>query len=155
SFGGPLAKNRAFFFGSYEGYRLRAGINIVEAVPSAAAWDRAVSSIAPLRPGFLSPTAVILPGKSTNADFAIAQLQTKHRVNEDAISGRLDLRLSDAWSSYVRVFHDQGTSDQPNNVAGQIIHTTANPTNAVFNLQGILSDRTTNELKIGYNGAPT
>jgi len=155
SIGGPIAKNRAFFFGSYEGYRLNAGINIVEAVPSAAAWSRAVPAIAPLRPGFLAPGAVILDGKSTNPDFDIAQIQTPQAVNEDSFSARLDLKFNDRWSSYVRVFRDRGLSDQPNNVAGQVIHTTANPSNAVFNLQGILSDRTTNEFKLGYNGAPT
>jgi carboxypeptidase family protein len=155
SIGGPLAKNRAFFFGSYEGYRLNAGINIVEAVPSDAAWVRAVPTIAALRPGFLAPGAVVLPGKSTNPDFDIAQIQTPQEVREDSFSGRLDLKLNDRWSSYIRVFSDHGTSDQPNNVAGQVIHTTANPRNAVFNLQGILSDRTTNEFKLGYNGAPT
>src|SRR5439155_233485 len=155
SLGGPIVKNRAFFFGSYEGYRLKAGINIVEAVPSAAAWSRAVPAIAALRPGFLEPGAVILDGKSTNADFDIAQIQTPQDVREDAFSGRLDLRFSSRWSSYIRVFRDQGVSDQPNNVAGQVIHTTANPSNAVFNLQGILSDKTTNEFKFGYNAAPT
>src|SRR5499427_5679256 len=155
SIGGPIAKNRAFFFGSYEGYRLKAGINIVEAVPSDAAWARAVPAIAPLRPGFLAPTAVILPGKSTNPDFDIAQIQTPQEVHEDSFSGRLDFKFNDRWSSYVRVFSDRGVSDQPNNVAGQVIHTTADPRNAVFNVQGILSDRTTNEFKFGYNGAPT
>ena len=55
SIGGPIAKNRAFFFGSYEGYRLDAGVNFVEAAPSDAAWSRAVPAIAPLRPGFLAP----------------------------------------------------------------------------------------------------
>ena len=155
SIGGPIARNRAFFFGSYEGYRLNAGINIVEAVPSAAAWARAVPTIAALRPGFLAPGAVMLDGKSTNPDFDIAQIQTPQVVQEDSFSGRLDVRFNDRWSSYVRVFRDRGTSDQPNNVAGQVIHTTANPSNAVFNLQGILSDRTTNEFKLGYNAAPT
>ena len=155
SIGGPIARNRAFFFGSYEGYRLNAGINIVEAVPSAAAWGRAVPAIAALRPGFLAPGAVILDGKSTNPDFDIAQIQTPQVVQEDSFSGRLDVRFNDRWSSYLRVFRDRGTSDQPNNVAGQVIHTTANPSNAVFNLQGILSDRTTNEFKVGYNAAPT
>jgi hypothetical protein len=155
SIGGPVARNRAFFFGSYEGYRLNAGINIVEAVPSDAAWARAVPTIAALRPGFLAPAAVLLPGKSTNPDFDIAQIQTPQTVREDSFSGRLDVKFDERWSSYVRVFSDHGTSDQPNNVAGQVIHTTANPRNAVFNLQGILSDRTTNEFKFGYNGAPT
>ena len=48
SVGGPIAKNRAFFFGSYEGYRLESGINFIEGVPSAAAFQRAVPAIQPL-----------------------------------------------------------------------------------------------------------
>ncbi len=155
SIGGPIAKNKAFLFGSYEGYRLDAGINIVEAVPSTAAWARAVPAIAQLRPGFLAPGAVILPGKSSNPDFDIAQIQTPQVVDEDSFSGRLDLKLNNRWSSYVRVFRDQGTSTQPNNVAGQVIQTIANPTNAVFNLQTVVNDRTTNEFKFGYNAAKT
>ena len=65
--------------------------------------------------------------------------RTQH-VRENAFSGRLDFKLNDSWSSYVRVFHDQGTSDQPEGVSGRVVHITDNPTNAVFNLQGMLSD---------------
>ena len=155
SFGGPIAKDRAFFFGSYEEYRLNAGINIVEAVPSAAAWARAVPAIAALRPGFLAAGAVMLPGKSTNPDFDIAQLQTPSEVRENAYSARFDIRFNNRWSSYVRVFGDQGRSDAPDSVSGRVVHTEASPRNAVFNLQGMLSDRTTNEFKFGYNAAPT
>ena len=49
SLGGALVKDRAFFFGSYEGYRLTAGRNFIQAVPSAAAWSRAVPAVAGLR----------------------------------------------------------------------------------------------------------
>ena len=42
SAGCRLKKDRTFLFGSYEGYRLESGVNIVEAVPSAQAWARAV-----------------------------------------------------------------------------------------------------------------
>jgi hypothetical protein len=80
SLGGPLLHDRAFFFGSYEGYVLNAGTNAIEAVPSPAAWARAVPAIAALRPGFLAPGAVVLPGKSANPDFDIAQLQSEQRV---------------------------------------------------------------------------
>jgi Carboxypeptidase regulatory-like domain/TonB dependent receptor len=153
SIGGPIARNRAFFFGSYEGYRLDAGQNFIEAVPSAAAWARAVPTIAALRPQWLAPGAVIIPGASTNPDFDIAQNQASEKVHEDAYSGRVDFKLNDRWTAYGRVFHDQGSDNAPQGVTGRYFVTTINPTNGVFNLTGILSDKTTNEFKFGYNGA--
>jgi hypothetical protein len=153
SVGGPIAKNKAFFFGSYEGYRLDAGLNFIEAVPSAAAWARAAPAIASLQSQWLAPGAVIVPGASTNADFDIAQNQASETVHENAASARFDLKMNDRWSSYVRIFHDQGTDDAPQGVTGRHFVTTINPTNAVFNLQGLLSEKTTNEFKFGYNGA--
>ena len=132
-----------------------AGVNFVEAVPSDAAWARAVPAVAPLRPGFKTDAAVILPGASANPDFDIAQLQGLQKVKEDAFSLRLDYRFNNRWSMYARGFHDQGTNNQPEGVSGRVVSITDNPSNAVFNLQGLLSDRTTNDLKIGYNSAPT
>ena len=155
SIGGPIARDRAFFFGTFEGYKLKAGVNFVEAAPSAAAWARAVPAVAVLRLGFTSPKAVVLPGASNNADFEIYQLQDVQDVKENSFSGRFDVRLNTNWNSYVRVFHDHGTSVQPEGVSGRIVRITDNPTNAVFNLQGTIGGSTQNELKVGYNAAPT
>lgn len=155
SIGGPIMRDRVFFFGSYEGYRLDAGRNFIQAVPSAAAWDRAVPAIAALRSGFLAPGANVLPSASANADFDIAQWQANQHVVENAYSGRLDLRINNNWSSYIRVFHDQAESRDPQDVSGRFFKTTINPTNLIFNLQGTLGQGTINEFKIGYNAAPS
>jgi hypothetical protein len=155
SIGGPLAADRAFFFGSYEGYRLDAGLNFVEALPGNQAWARAASAIAPLRSGFLAPGAVILAGASANPDFDIAQLQTTQRVTENAFSARLDLKASQNWTTYVRLFRDNGTNNEPQGVTGRIFQTTAKPTNVVYNLQGVIGTSLTNETKFGYNAAKT
>ena len=126
SLGGAIIKNRLFFFGSYEGYRLRSGINFVEAVPSAAACGRAVAAVAPLcLAAFRGAGAVILPGASTSPDFEIAQLQASNPVNENSGALRLDYKHSDAHSFYVRFFRDQANNDQPQTRRRNLITTTA------------------------------
>jgi hypothetical protein len=153
SVGAPLMKNRTFIFGSYEGYRLKSGINFVEAAPSAAAFARAVPAVQPLFNAFRAPNAVLLPGASTNADYDILQLQENAKVNEDAFSVRLDQKLSANWSVYGRYFQDKGTNDQPEGITGRRSHITDEPRNGVVALQGILSPTMLNELKFGYNSA--
>ena len=155
SFGGRLVKDRVFFFASYEGYRLDAGKNFLEAVPSDAAWARAVPAVAGLRAGFLASTAHILPGVSKDPDFDIAQNQATQHVTEDAFSARLDVKLNQNWSSYVRLFNDSGTNNDPQGVTGRFFQTTAKPRNVVADIQGILSPNVINDFKFGYNGAPT
>ena len=152
--GGPLRKGRAFFFGSYEGYRLDAGLNFIEAVPSALAWSTATAAIAALRPGFVS-SAAVSGGASTDPLFDVMQLQATQHVTEDAFSARVDLKLNNSWSNYVRVFRDDGDNDEPQGVTGRRFRTTSKPTNVVYNLQGLLGSGATNEFKVGYNAAST
>src|SRR5262249_2429513 len=85
----------------------------------------------------------------------IAQLQDTQRVRENSFSARLDFRVNEKWSAYTRVFYDRGRNDEPQGVTGRRLHFTANSSNVVFNLQGILSTGTINEFKFGYNGAPS
>src|SRR5262249_21984719 len=96
----------------------------------------------------------ILAGASTNPDLDIAQLQDIQKVKENSFSGRFDLKMNQNWSSYFRVFHDQGTNDEPQGVTGRRLHFTANPTTLAWTLQRVLGG-TINEFKIGYNAAPS
>ncbi|MEO6393406.1 MAG: hypothetical protein ABIP75_16275, partial [Pyrinomonadaceae bacterium] len=148
-------KNKLFFFGSFEAYRLRSGINFVEAVPSAAAAARAVPAIAPYLAAFRSPNAVILPGGSTNPDFDIAQLAGNARTDENSVAARFDYKPSQTTSFYFRYFRDQGKDERPEGVSGRRVLIEAVPQNSVFGFQKIFGTNIINEFRLGYNGART
>jgi Carboxypeptidase regulatory-like domain/TonB dependent receptor len=165
SIGGPIIKDKAFFFFSYEGYRLRAGVNSIEAVPGSASRLCAgpigtgtincnATSVA-LLPAFRSPdAAIIATGSGTNL-FDVAQLQAKSSVNENSAALRLDYKLNNKHSAYFRFFRDQGSNDQPEGVTGRRVLIKAVPQNGVAAVQSLLTPTLLNEFKLGYNSAYT
>jgi hypothetical protein len=155
SLGGPIVKNRAFFFGSYEGYRVRSGINFVEAVPSAVARTRAVPAVLPLIDAFRDPKATTLVGASTNPDLDIVQLVGRNLVNENSFAMRLDFHLNSKHTLYTRFFRDQAFNDSPEGVTGRHAVVRSTPQNGVLSLQSMLGSSSINEFKIGFNEALT
>ena len=163
SLGGPVLKDRLFFFGSYEGYRLRAGINSIEAVPGEAARICApapngvtcnASQVAFL-PAFRSPQAAVISRGTGNNLFDVAQVQDNAVVNENAYSARFDWKVSGSNSAYFRFFRDEGENVQPEGVTGRQVFVEAVPQNAVAALQTVFSPTVLNEFKFGYNAAKT
>jgi hypothetical protein len=161
SLGGPIKKDKAFFFFSYEGYRLRGGINSIEAVPGLASRICAAplgtggvacnAATAALIPAFRSPNAVTL---RTGPDlFDTVQLQANNVVDENTAALRIDYRFNQKHSTYFRFFRDQGSNLQPDGVTGRQISIRQVPQNGVFALQSILTPILLNEFKLGYNGA--
>src|SRR5690349_8575720 len=165
SVGGPLVKDKAFFFFSYEGYRLRAGVNSVEAVPGSASrickapfgtgTNDCVATAVNLLPAFRSPDAVIISTGSGPNIFDVAQLQANSTVNENSAALRLDYKLNNKHSAYFRFFRDQGSNDQPEGVTGRRVSIEAVPQNGVVALQSLLTPTLLNEFKFGYNSAYT
>ncbi len=164
SVGGPIKRDKAFFFVSYEGYRLRGGINSIEAVPGQA------SRICPggfvlgtnppvacnatttaLIPAFRAADAVTL--RAGPDLFDTVQLQANNIVDENTAALRVDYRFNQRHSAYFRFFRDQGSNLQPDGVSGRKISIRQVPQNGVFALQSILTPNLLNEFKVGYNGA--
>ncbi|MBO0720500.1 MAG: TonB-dependent receptor [Blastocatellia bacterium] len=153
SVGGPLRQDRFFFFASYEGYRLRSGINIIELAPSAAACASAVPAVQPLCPAaFRGPGSVTI---GTSGQFDVLQLQASNPVDENSGSLRLDYKVNNDNSIYFRYFRDQGENSQPQNVTGSQAVINATPQNGVIAWQSTINQNKINELKVGYNSAYT
>lgn len=174
SLGGAIVKNKLFFFGSYEQYRGRFGLNFVEAAPSlslaqpGAIIPGSISAanpngtpvnplIQPFIAAFRSPNAVVLPGESAASGFDVLRLQDAEKTDEKAFAARFDYKHNDYNSFYLRFFRDQGEDIAPEGISGRSVSIEAVPQNGVFGYQSILgkSGSLINEFKIGYNGART
>ncbi|HEV7646170.1 MAG TPA: TonB-dependent receptor [Pyrinomonadaceae bacterium] len=176
SFGGPIVKNKLFFFGSYEGYRVRAGVNTVELAPylSLGASDSVLPTAAnpqglfalnpggtPVNtnsrrfiPGFRASGAIPV-GYSGVPGLEILQLQSTERTNEDAFFARVDYHFDDKNTFYVRYFQDKGDDIAPDGVSGRNTVLKAQPRNAVLGYTAVIGQNFVNEFKVGYNAAKT
>ena len=153
SVGGPIIKEKMFFFASYEGLQQRAGVNLIGTVPSASARLRAVPSIAAVVNAFpVGQTA------TSDPDLNLAQVNAGTSLSENYGSIRLDYRFNDKYTLYARYFRDQGESRSPveaTSVSGSQYLITAVPQNGLLNFQQILSPSIINETKFGFNGSKT
>ncbi|MDX6404795.1 MAG: hypothetical protein QOH70_2250 [Blastocatellia bacterium] len=162
SIGGPIKKDKAFFFFSYEGYRLRSGINAIETVPGLASricpggiilgTTTACNAVTvALIPAFRAANAVTL--RAGPDLFDTVQLQANNIVNETSAALRVDYRLNQKHSTYFRFFRDQASNIQPDGVTGRQIIIRQIPQNGVAAIQSVLRPNLLNEFKFGYNGA--
>ena len=162
SIGGPIRKEKLFFFGHFEGLRQRAGFPLVGQTPSLAVRNLPVCAAgvavrcvdAAIRPA-LAAFPLGNFGTTSNPDFDIAKLDGKAVVNENSGSVRIDYRQSDKNAFYVRWFRDDGRSTAPFDVSGSSFIQQAVAQNGVLNWQRIVSPSIINEAKFGYNGPKT
>ncbi|HQY65806.1 MAG TPA: carboxypeptidase regulatory-like domain-containing protein [Pyrinomonadaceae bacterium] len=167
SIGGPIIKDKLFFFGSYEQYRGRFGLNFVEAAPSLSlalpgAFIPGTTTpvnplIQPFIAAFRSPNAVVIPGASAVSGFEVLQIQDNEKVNEKALAARIDYQINTYHKLYTRFFRDEGTDIAPEGISGRVTSIEAVPQNGVAGFQSILrkDGSLINDFKFGYNAART
>jgi hypothetical protein len=95
--GGPIHKDRTFFFVSFEGLRQAVGVSANARVPSLAARDEASPAIRSLIDEFPLPNGPV-NGDDTAGYFATAT----NLINETDFSARLDHRFSDSDDFFAR-----------------------------------------------------
>jgi len=84
-FGGPIFKNRTFFFFSYEGLRLRQPVTAIKEVPPLASRQAAVAGMRPFLNAFPLPN-----GPDTASGFAQFSASFSNPASLDATSFRAD-----------------------------------------------------------------
>lgn len=148
--GGPIAKDKAFFFMNYEGLRQSLGQTLIGFVPSASFRDQVLSQSPVLQP-LINAYPVGQQAVDGNTDQIT--VQGRNTVQEDTGLLRLDYRFNDKSTSYIRYNIDKAYLDSPTDALGSrnvIPHT---PQNLVLQFQHIFSPSLVNESKFGLNRA--
>jgi hypothetical protein len=150
SFGGPVVRNKAFFFLNYEGLRQSLGETFTNFIPN----DTYRAQVVAQSPA-LKPILDAYPTGGTPVD-AITNRFTKvatDTIREDAGMARFDYRFSDTDSTYVRYNIDNAYIDNPTDALGDHNVIPHVPSNVVLEYQHIFSPTTYNEVKFGINRA--
>jgi hypothetical protein len=150
SFGGPVIRNKAFFYVNYEGLRQSLGQTFENFVPNDA-FRAQVLATSPV----LKPILDAYPTGGTPVD-AITNMVSKvatDTIREDAGMARFDYRFNDANTAYVRYNVDNAYIDVPLDALGDHNVIPHIPTNVVLEYQHIFSPTTYDEVRFGLNRA--
>ncbi|HWY70266.1 MAG TPA: carboxypeptidase regulatory-like domain-containing protein [Terriglobales bacterium] len=115
SLGGPILKDRTFFFGSYEGLRQSLSITQVDSVPSPNARNGQLTGGNVVVDPNVKPYLALypLPNGAINGNFGTFTLVTAQVANEDFATGRVDHKLSSKDSLAGTYMFDTSTNSSP------------------------------------------
>ncbi len=150
NFGGPIQKDKAFFFANYEGLRQDLGTTFTNYVPNDAFRAKVLAKSPALKPILDAyPTGGTPLDSTTN----LLRLVATNTVREDAGMLRFDYRFNDKSSMFARYNTDNVYIDNPTDALGSHNVVPHVPTNAVLSFQHLFSPTVINETKIGINRA--
>ena len=163
--GGPIKRDKTFFFIASEAYRQNWGYPVSGDVPSAALIATVPTSSPIYRiinafPG-AGPRTILTPWTPTNdpgdpnyADYDLLTCSCTQVVNENSAMLRLDQRFSAATTGFMRFNYDRSVDTQPLSAAAtDLQQRVSSPVNGALELLHIFSSTLVNEAKFGFNRA--
>jgi hypothetical protein len=146
--GGPITRDKTFFFFSYEGARLDQPQTMPVQVPSGYARSTASSVLAPYLNAYPLPDdKTITPGVFTSPFTGTFG----NPSSLDATSIRIDHTFSDRWSLFGRYNYAPSQTVQRQNSLSDLGSTVVNTQTLTIGLNTTLSDRASNTVRGNYS----
>jgi len=158
SIGGPIVRDKTFFFLASEAYRQNWGYPVIGYVPSPA-FRATVPSSSPVYQiinayPVAGPRTILVPG--LNADPNIDELicACEQVVNESSEMIRLDQHFSARTTGFMRFNYDRSVNTQPYAVtATDLQQQVSSPVNGALEVMHIFNPHLINEVLFGFNRA--
>jgi hypothetical protein len=153
SVGGPMVRDKTFFFLAYEGYRQNWGFPLSGYVPSKAFRAQVLADSPVLQS--LVDAYPLGQTSTTNPDVDQFASEGTQVVNENSAMLRLDQHFSERTTAFLRFSFDRAVNTQPLAGSGNYLQDrqqlTSAPVNAAIELLHVFNSNLVNEFKFGFN----
>lgn len=153
SLGGPIVRDKTFFFLAYEGYRQHWVFPLLGYVPSNSFREQVMAESPALVPILNAYPEGQTP--TTNPDIAQFASEGTQQVKENSAMLRLDQRISDKTTAFLRFNIDRAVNTQPLASSGNYLadqqQLVSAPVNGAIELLHVFSSTLVNEFKFGFN----
>ena len=156
SIGGPIVRDKTFFFLASEAYRQNWGYPVIGYVPTPS-FRATVSSSSPIYPIMnaypaAGPATLLIPGLNSDPNIDELVCACEQVVNEASAMIRLDHRFSTKTTAFMRFNYDRSVDTQPYAVtASDLQQQVSAPVNGALQLLHIFNSHLVNEAKFGFN----